>query len=68
MAFKPDKRLRWLPHLGSVQLEIELKDRKLDVQVSPLEAAIVELFSAQSMFITLCTMRLLKWRLRRVSK
>ena len=48
-TFKPDKRLRWLPQLGSVQLEIELEDRKLDLQVSPLEAAIVELFSEQGL-------------------
>lgn len=44
-AFKPDKKLRWLPQLGTVDLEIELKDRKIEVQVPPLEAAIIELFS-----------------------
>ncbi|KAI0032569.1 ubiquitin-protein ligase [Vararia minispora EC-137] len=29
-AFKPDKRLRWLPHLGTVQLKLELQDRTLN--------------------------------------
>lgn len=45
VAFKPDKRLRYLPQLGSVSLSVELKDRTMDVTVPPLEAAIIELFS-----------------------
>ena len=44
-VFKPDKKLKWLPHLGTVQLEIELEDRTLEVDVPPLEAAFIELFS-----------------------
>jgi len=44
-VFKPDKKLRWLPHLGTVQLELELRDRTLNIEVSPLEAAFIELFS-----------------------
>jgi len=43
--FKPDKRLRWLPHLGTVHLAIELQDRTIEADVSPLEAAFIELFS-----------------------
>ncbi|PPQ77098.1 hypothetical protein CVT26_004515 [Gymnopilus dilepis] len=43
--FKPDKKLKWMPHLGTVQLELELEDRKLEVEVPPLEAAFIELFS-----------------------
>ncbi|KZS92899.1 hypothetical protein SISNIDRAFT_474501 [Sistotremastrum niveocremeum HHB9708] len=46
-AFKPDKRLRWLPHLGEVHLDVELSDRTVSVEVSPLEAAIIELFSSK---------------------
>ncbi|KIM41155.1 hypothetical protein M413DRAFT_72370 [Hebeloma cylindrosporum] len=42
---KPDKRLKWLPHLGTVQLEIQLEDRTLEVDVAPLEAAFIKLFS-----------------------
>ena len=44
-VFKPDKKLKWLPHLGIVQLEIELEDRKPEVDVPPLEATFIELFS-----------------------
>jgi anaphase-promoting complex subunit 2 len=43
--FKPDKKLKWLPHLGTVQLELQLEDRVVDVDVPPLEAAFIELFS-----------------------
>ncbi|KAF8555265.1 hypothetical protein OG21DRAFT_1411185 [Imleria badia] len=44
-TFKPDKALRWLPHLGRVQLELEFDDRKVNANVPPLEAAFIELFS-----------------------
>ncbi|KIY51524.1 ubiquitin-protein ligase [Fistulina hepatica ATCC 64428] len=46
-TFKPDKRLRWLPYLGTVHIELELEDRKVDVEVPPLEAAFIELFSTK---------------------
>ncbi|KIK83953.1 hypothetical protein PAXRUDRAFT_832015 [Paxillus rubicundulus Ve08.2h10] len=46
--FKPDKLLRWLPHLGRVHLELELEDRKVDADVPPLEAAFIELFSEKN--------------------
>lgn len=48
-TFKPDKRLRWLPHLGSVHLELQLEDRTVEADVPPLEAAFIELFSSKSM-------------------
>ncbi|KAH9841592.1 uncharacterized protein C8Q71DRAFT_737818 [Rhodofomes roseus] len=44
-AFKQDKKLRWLPHLGTIHLEIELQDRTVPADVPPLEAAFIELFS-----------------------
>ena len=47
--FKPDK-LKWLPHLGAVQLEIKLEDRTLEVDVPPLEAASIELISKKCNF------------------
>ncbi|KAF7291998.1 Anaphase-promoting complex subunit 2 [Mycena indigotica] len=47
---KPDKKLRWLPHLGTVHLELELRDRKVDVDVPPLEAAFIELFSQKNVW------------------
>ena len=37
--------MRWLSHLGTVELSLELSDRTLEVEVNPLEAAIIELFS-----------------------
>ena len=47
--FKPDKKLQWLPHLGTVQLEVELEDRTVSAEVPPLEAALIELFSEKGM-------------------
>ncbi|KAG8214513.1 hypothetical protein J3R82DRAFT_9571 [Butyriboletus roseoflavus] len=49
-TFKPDKALRWLPHLGRVQLELEFDDRKVNADVPPLEAAFIELFSEKDMW------------------
>ena len=43
--FKPDKKLRWLPLLGTIHLELELEDRTVPADVPPLEAAFIELFS-----------------------
>lgn len=48
-VFKPDKKLKWLPHLGTVQLELQLEDRVVDVDVPPLEAAFIELFSEKGL-------------------
>ncbi|KAM6489967.1 Cullin homology [Amanita muscaria] len=48
--FKPDKKLRWLPQLGTVHLELELQDRTVDVTVPPLEAAFIELFSQKTVW------------------
>lgn len=47
-AFKPDKKLLWLPHLGTVHLEVALEDRTITADVPPLEAAFIELFSERS--------------------
>jgi hypothetical protein len=44
-AFKPDKKLRWLPHLGTINLELEFEDRIVTADVAPLEAAFIELFA-----------------------
>ena len=42
---KPEKRLHWIPNLGSVNLEITLKDRNLSLDVTPIQAAVLELFT-----------------------
>ncbi|KAK7462917.1 hypothetical protein VKT23_007497 [Stygiomarasmius scandens] len=49
-TFKPDKRLRWLPHLGTVHLELQLEDRTVKADVPPLEAAFIELFSEKNIW------------------
>jgi len=46
--YKPDKTLRFLPHLGTITLHLEFEDREMDVTVPPLEAALIELFSSPS--------------------
>ncbi|KIP08942.1 hypothetical protein PHLGIDRAFT_126668 [Phlebiopsis gigantea 11061_1 CR5-6] len=43
--FKPDKKLVWMSHLGSINLELELDDRTVGAEVPPLEAAFIELTS-----------------------
>lgn len=48
--FKPDKKLKFLPHLGTITLELELKDRKMEVTVPPLEAAFIELFAEREVW------------------
>lgn len=50
-TFKPDKKLRWLSHLGTVSLEIALEDRTVEAEVPPLEAAFIELFSQKGAVI-----------------
>ncbi|CAG8581017.1 6618_t:CDS:10, partial [Acaulospora colombiana] len=42
---KPDKRLHWVHQMGTLKLAIELKDRTVEVTATPLEAAVIELFS-----------------------
>jgi len=49
-VFKPDKKLKWLPRLGAVQLKLQLEDCVVDVDVPPLEAAFIELFSQKDLF------------------
>ncbi|XP_048265921.1 anaphase-promoting complex subunit 2 isoform X2 [Bombus terrestris] len=40
-TLKGNRTLCWKPHLGNVNLEIELKDRKLDINVTPIHATII---------------------------
>ncbi|XP_043268898.1 anaphase-promoting complex subunit 2 [Venturia canescens] len=40
-ALKGNRTLCWKPHLGNVNLEIELKDRKLEINVTPIHATII---------------------------
>lgn len=45
--FKPDKHLRWLQELGTASVTLELEDRTVTVDVTPLQAAVAELFESQ---------------------
>ncbi|KAJ8897014.1 hypothetical protein PR048_002360 [Dryococelus australis] len=40
-TLKGNRTLSWKHHLGSVNLEIELKDRKLSMSVTPVQATII---------------------------
>ncbi len=45
--FKPDKHLRWLQEQGTASVTLELEDRTVTVDVTPLQAAVAELFESQ---------------------
>ncbi|GLH11361.1 Anaphase-promoting complex subunit 2 [Gryllus bimaculatus] len=47
-TLKGNRTLCWKPHLGSVTLEIELKDRKLNLTVSPIHATIIWHFQSKN--------------------
>lgn len=48
--FKPDKRLRWLQHMGTATVKLELEDRVVEVEATPLQASISELFENQAVW------------------
>jgi hypothetical protein len=48
--FKPDKKLHWLPQLGTITLELELQDRTIEAEVTPLEATVIGLFEEKGAF------------------
>ncbi|THH01918.1 hypothetical protein EW026_g872 [Hermanssonia centrifuga] len=50
VKFKPDKKLVWMSHLGTVNIEVELDDRTVTADVPPLEAAFIELFSTKDVW------------------
>lgn len=41
---KPNRKLKWLPNLGTVKLEIQLEDRHVEVDATPEQAAIIAFF------------------------
>lgn len=45
--FKPDKRLRWYQHLGTAEVKLELSDRVIQVEATPIQAAVSELYESQ---------------------
>jgi anaphase-promoting complex subunit 2 len=48
--FKPDKRLRWLQHIGTAVVKLELEDRVVEVEATPLQASISELYEHQAIW------------------
>ncbi|XP_071154099.1 anaphase-promoting complex subunit 2-like isoform X1 [Mytilus edulis] len=46
-ALKGNRTLNWKPHLGLVNIDIELKDRTINFNVSPVHAAIIMQFQKQ---------------------
>jgi len=52
-ALKGNRTLHWRPHLGFVDMVLELKDgKKLMVDVSPVHAAIIKMFEDQECWTT----------------
>jgi len=52
-ALKGNRTLHWRPHLGFVDLVLELKDgKKLNVCVSPVHAAIIKMFEDRETWTT----------------
>ncbi|KAJ4430988.1 hypothetical protein ANN_19581, partial [Periplaneta americana] len=47
-TLKGNRTLCWKPHLGSVNLDIELKDRKINLTVSPIHATIIWHFQTKN--------------------
>lgn len=53
---KPDKKLRWLPQLGTINITVALSDRSLTLDVTPLQASLLELFTKEGSFIFLLSL------------
>ena len=43
---KPDKRLHWIPQIGNISITLELEDRTLTLDVTPFQAATIDLFGS----------------------
>ena len=49
-ALKGMRTLRWKPHLGLVEVEVELADRTLSLSVTPAQATAIMHFQEKGMF------------------
>lgn len=52
VGVKPDKKLKWIPQLGTVSLTLALRDRTISAECTPLQAGIAELFGQQDTWTT----------------
>jgi len=41
---KRGRKLAWLDHLGTVEIEVELEDRQITLEVSPIQAVVLQVF------------------------
>jgi anaphase-promoting complex subunit 2 len=41
---KRGRKLSWMAHLGTVDVEIQLEDRKISIEASPIQTAILYAF------------------------
>jgi anaphase-promoting complex subunit 2 len=46
---KRGRKLTWMDHLGTVEVEIELADRELTIEVSPVQASVLYAFEENGM-------------------
>lgn len=49
-SLKGSRTLQWKPHLGLVDMELELEDRKLSFTVTPARASTIMYFQQQRKF------------------
>jgi anaphase-promoting complex subunit 2 len=47
---KQDKHLKFFNMLGTIQLTVDLQDRTIDVEVTPLQATVLDAFSKRGMW------------------
>ena len=46
---KRGRKLSWMDHLGTVDIEIQLEDRQISIEASPIQTAILYAFQDHSM-------------------
>lgn len=53
VRLNPNKKLKWLPQLGTINMTVELDDRAVTVDATPLQASVIDLFARQPTWTTL---------------
>jgi anaphase-promoting complex subunit 2 len=41
---KRGRKLAWMDHLGTIELDVELEDRNVSIEATPLQAAVLYAF------------------------
>lgn len=47
-SLRADRKLTWLPHLGTVDVQLQLQDRVVEMTVSPAQASLIYVFEEQA--------------------